>query len=168
MNEAHEAASNRVSIEYTRKEALLNNIPGMLTYALGSVILFHLWVLFGVLYLFFCIIGIVLFWTLICSHCPSYDKRCCPCGYGTVSSRFFKKGDPSRFPRMFKTYIPVFSLIWIFPLLGGVILLLGNFALYYLLLVLSFFIVGFVLVPLFSRVHGCKDCSMKEKCPWAK
>lgn len=161
------ATSNEVSIEYTKSEALLNNIPGILTCALGSIILIHLWIVFGILYLTFCAAGIILFWRLICPCCPSYDKRCCPCGYGKVASRFFEKGDPSRFPRMFKSYIPLFSLIWMFPLVGGFILLSRNPTLYFLLLLLSFFVVGFLLVPLFSRVHGCKDCPIKEECPWA-
>lgn len=161
------AASSQISIEYTKREALLNNVPGMLTYALGSVILYHVWIVFGILYLLCCIVGVVLFWRLICPFCPSYDKECCPCGYGKLSSRFFGKGNPSRFPVMFKTYIPIFSLLWVFPLVGGFILLSRNPSPYVMLLLLSFFIVGFVLVPLFSRIHGCKDCTVKDACPWA-
>ncbi len=162
------AISNQDSVEYTRREALLNNVPGILTYVLGSIILFHLWIVFGALYILFCIVGIVLFWRLICPFCPSYDKKCCPCGYGKVSYRFFRKGDPSRFSRMFKTYIPVFSLIWIFPFLGGIALLLRNASPYFVFLLLSFLILGSVLVPLFSKVHGCRDCTIKEECPWAR
>jgi len=162
------ATSDGSLAEFTRKEALLNNIPGMLTYALGSIILFHMWIVLGVLYLLLCVGGIVLFWKFICPFCPSYDKRCCPCGYGKISSRFFGRRDPSLFARMFKMYIPVFSLLWFLPLLGGFVLLLGYPSLDFLLLLLFFLIVGFVLVPLISRVHGCRDCSMKDGCPWAR
>ncbi|MFQ6060075.1 MAG: hypothetical protein ACE5KV_02105 [Thermoplasmata archaeon] len=146
----------------------MNNLPGLATYTLGSMILFHLSILVGILYIFFCVLGTVFFWMLICPFCLSFDRECCPCGYGKVSSRFFKRGDPSNFPKMFKMYIPIFSLLWILPLLAGIILLLMAPSLYLLLLLLSFIVVGFILVPLFSRVHGCKDCPIRDRCPWAK
>lgn len=168
MSRANEPNTDEVMIEYSRKEALLNNLPGILTYALGSAILFHLWTIFGVLYVVFCVAGIVLFWGLICSHCTLYDRRCCPCGFGKISSRFFKEGGPSQFPRVFKIYVPIFALLWVLPLLGGIILLMKNPTLHYFLLLLSFSIIGFVLVPVLSRVHGCRDCPLKGKCPWTK
>jgi len=161
-------SSDTDSVEFTKKETLLNNIPGMLTYTLGSLIMSHLWAVFGVLYILFSVAGVVLFWRFVCPFCPSYDRGCCPCGYGRISSTLFKKGEPSRFAKSFRTYIPVFSLLWFVPLAGGLLLLLSQPNLYFLVLFTSFFAIGFVLVPFFSRVHGCRDCSMRDECPWVR
>jgi hypothetical protein len=35
-----------------------------------------------------------------------------------------------------------------------------------LLLLLGFIIIGFALIPAISKLVGCKNCEIKEDCPW--
>ncbi len=156
------------SVRFTTKKTVIANIPSMLTYVLGFIILSYVGILFGILYLLFCVLALVLFLRYVCTYCPSYGSRCCPSGYGRIASKLFKKRDISQFPKMFKTYIPFLSLIWIYPLLGSIFLLLTDFSWYFLALTLSFIIVGFVILPLFHRYYECRDCPNRENCPWAK
>jgi hypothetical protein len=55
---------------------------------------------------------------------------------------------------------------WIIPLIGGIYVLWSAFAIIPLALFLAFCIVGFAVIPLISRLIACKDCEIKDKCPW--
>jgi hypothetical protein len=126
-------------------EIAIANVPSMLTYILGTLIMFHLGILVGVLYIAFVIVQLVLFMRFVCIYCPTYDSIHCPSGYGRV-----------------------LSLVWVVPVLGGLILILTDFSYYYLGLLVSFIVVGFIILPLFHKHFECRDCPNKENCPWGK
>ncbi|UCD92528.1 MAG: hypothetical protein JSV43_00960 [Methanobacteriota archaeon] len=156
------------AVRSTVKETVIANIPSLTTYVLGFIILSYVGILFGILYLSFIVLALVLFLRYVCTYCPSYGGGRCPSGYGTIASKLFKRRDISQFQRMFKTYIPFLSLVWIYPLLGSLFLLFTDFSWFFLALTLSFVIVGFVILPLFHKYYECKDCPNKQNCPWAK
>lgn len=168
MGKPFKAFSHRHSVRYATKNILIANVPSSLTYALGLIIFLYVGVMFGLLYLIFTILALVLFLKFVCTYCPSYGSKHCPSGYGRIAARLFKKGDVARFPQMFKRYIPFLSLIWIFPILGSAVLLLRELSAFFVALTVSFIIVGFVILPLFHRYYECRDCPNREKCPWAK
>lgn len=140
----------------------------MLTYILGTLIMFHLDLLLGVLYIIFVIVQLVLFMRFVCIYCPTYDSVHCPSGYGRVAAKLFKRGDVDSFRSMFNRFIPFLSLVWVVPIIGGIVLLFGGFSLYYLGLLISFVVVGFIILPIFHRSFECRECPNKENCPWGK
>jgi hypothetical protein len=102
----------------------------------------------------------------ICTHCPNYDKSPCPSGYNTISIKLFKKGDPRLFKTMFKRHIGVVFPSWFIPLIVAAYLLSIDIDNTLILLLIAFFIVGFIILPITSRIYGCKNCNIKDKCPW--
>ncbi len=153
---------------WSASDIIISNIPSGLTYALGIIILFHLGVLFGLLYIVFVVIELILFMRFVCVYCPTYDSIHCPSGYGRVAAKMFKRGSASQFKSMFNRFIPFLSLVWVVPALVGVYLVLTAFSFYNLGLLVSFTIVGFVILPIFHRRFECRDCPNKENCPWGK
>lgn len=149
-------------------DIVISNIPSMLTYLLGIWILFHLGILIGILYIVFVLVELVLFMRFVCIYCPTYDSVHCPSGYGKVAAKLFKRGRVSEFRSMFNKFIPILSLVWIIPIIGAILLLLNDFSFYYLGLLISFVIVGYVILPFFHRRFECRDCPNRQNCPWGK
>lgn len=160
--------SSRRTTRYTAWEVILTNIPSILTFTLGFIIMLHLGILFGILYLAFSVVAILLFMKHVCTYCLLYNSGHCRSGYGRVAPKLFKRNDPTQFYRMFKRFIPFFSLMWIFPLLGSVVLLLRRLTPYHLTLALSFVVIGFLILPLFHRYYECKNCPNRKNCPWGR
>ncbi len=149
-------------------EIVIANVPSMLTYILGTLIMFHLGILFGVLYIAFVVVQLVLFMRFVCIYCPTYDSIHCPSGYGRVAAKLFKKGDVSQFRRMFNRFIPFLSLVWVVPVVGALVLIFTDFNYYHLGLLISFIVVGYIILPLYHRHFECRDCPNKKNCPWGK
>jgi hypothetical protein len=154
--------------KWSAGEIVVANVPSMLTYILGTLIMFHLGILFGVLYIAFVTMQLVLFMRFVCIYCPTYDSIHCPSGYGRVAAKLFKKGEVSQFKRMFNRFIPFLSLVWVVPVVGALVLIFTDFSYYYLGLLISFIVVGYIILPLFHRHFECRDCPNKENCPWGK
>jgi hypothetical protein len=142
------------------------NLPSALTYVIGTLIMFHLGLLYGFLFLIFLAVEITLFMKFACSYCALHGSVYCPSGYGLVAAKIFKGGDVSKFPKMFKTFIPFFSIVWVIPLLGALYLLLTDFGLYYLVLTIVFVTIGFIILPVFHKFRECRDCPNRKNCPW--
>lgn len=159
----HEKKSSR---SYSGSELILSNFLNFATYTLGSIIMFFLGLLFLVLYVIFCALAIIMFLKFICSYCPSFGKSRCPSGYGRLASHLFSRGDPKKFSKMFKLYIPFLSIIWFLPLVGSLYLLYDKFNLTLTIILILFIIIGFVALPYYSRVHSCKKCPNRKECPW--
>jgi hypothetical protein len=168
MGQASSRTSSSRAKRWTASEIVVSNIPSMLTYFLGTLIMFHLGMLIGILYIVFVVVELVLFMRFVCIYCPTYDSVHCPSGYGRVAAKLFKRGHVSEFKSMFNKYIPILSLVWVVPVIGAVLLLLGDFSFYYIGLLISFVIVGYVILPFFHRRFECRDCPNKENCPWGK
>lgn len=168
MEQSSNVSTPATAKSWTAKEIVVANIPSMLTYFLGTLIMFHVGILIGILYIAFVVVELVLFMRFVCTYCPTYDSIHCPSGYGRLAARPFKKGRVSEFKSMFNRFIPILSLIWVVPVIGGLFLILTDFSLYYLGLLISFVIVGFIILPMFHRHFECRECPNKDNCPWGK
>jgi hypothetical protein len=92
----------------------------------------------------------------------------CTTGFGDIAARLFEKRDETLFSKKFKTFIPLLSLLWFIPFVAGVYLLKLDFSYYLLGIVVGFSIFGFVLVPLIPMLTYCRNCPIKNDCPWMR
>lgn len=160
--------------EYTFAQELINNIPYLVMIILGTIIFVagfsnSLWGLIGAaVYLVYGVAGA--FWIIffVCPYCRYWNSRSCPCGYGRIAARFRDKNVVECFEEKFKRHIPVIVPLWFIPILAGLPVVIRNFS-WTLLILLFFFIVdAFVILPLISTKHSCKECPQKDLCPWMK
>lgn len=145
---------------------LLSNLPTLCLYFLGSSILYPLSPIFTILYLVYCMFAIIWFWARICPYCHYYDTQGCPCGYGVIAAKFFKPRKGKAFNTVFKRNIVILFPSWFIPPIIGIYLLIRQYSLSLLLALILFSIVGFVIIPLISKLIACKDCDIKDECPW--
>ena len=113
---------------------------------------------------------IILEFRLLGGHCTDcyYYRKTCAFGKGRLSCIFSPKGIPERFRHKkitWKDIIPDF-LVFIVPVIAGIILLLNEFQWIILFLVIILLILGFI-GNAFVRVQlACKYCKQKEiGCP---
>jgi hypothetical protein len=145
---------------------LLDNIPTIVMFFLGSALIWKIHPIFSMLFLIYCGLSIVLFWRLICPWCHHFDGSGCPCGYGKISSRFFKRKTGKEFKKVFRQNIGILFPCWIIPFATGLYLLWTKFTWPLFSLLLSFCLVGFVLIPAISKFIACRSCEIKADCPW--
>jgi hypothetical protein len=138
-----------------------------LVYATGAYILSGFGILVAVAYLIYCFLMEVRVMKLGCVNCYYYGKLC-GTGKGKLCSLLFKQGDPTKFVEAevsWMAMLPDFMVI-IFPLVGGIVLLIMNF---------SWFLLGVLIFIVFlyffgnSLIRGpimCKYCQQKAiGCP---
>ena len=145
---------------------LLDNIPTAVLFLLGAFIAGLVWWPLALLMISYNLLSIILFWNRICPHCHHFGTRACPCGYGMAASRLFKRRQGGNFRKIFKHNVAIMYPCWFVPLFAGVYLLYTVYSIAILLLFLAFLAVGLVLMPLISRLVGCKGCTFKDQCPW--
>ncbi len=145
---------------------VLDNAPTIVMFLLGSALVWNLNSLFSMAYLVYCGLSIILFWRLICPWCHHFGTTGCPCGYGRIASRLFKRKTGREFKRIFKQNICIVFPCWFIPLGTGIYLLWTGFNSALLYLFLAFCLVGFVMIPAISRLVGCRSCNIKDECPW--
>jgi len=160
--------------EYTTWEVVTANIPYLVMTILGSVIFavgwkgpVSNWILAGV-YFLYGIAGAFLVMLFICPFCAHHDTNSCPCGYGRIAGNLRKKQELECFDRKFKTYIPMIVPLWFLPLIGGGYIVLQQFSWWYAAMLMVFVIDAFVILPLVSTRHSCKECPQRDPCPWMK
>lgn len=145
---------------------LLDNIPTLGLFILGIIILYWIhWALaigFGI----YCAVSIIFFWGRICVYCHHYGTRACPCGYGVFSKKFFKFKGTDDFKSKFKKNILIMFPAWFIPLGVGIILLIIDRDILKIVIFAIFCIDGFILIPAISKFVGCRNCEIKDKCPW--
>jgi len=177
MNE--EASNNRNNInegypieEYSYARQVVNNLPYTVMTLLGAAIFVvgfanPVWGwLCASAYVIYCIVGA--FWIIVflCPYCERHNTMNCPCGYGRIAALLQEKKDVEQFRKKFKRHIPVIVPLWFIPVVGGVVFLVRSFSRPMVILLVVFVLVAFVILPLFSKRHGCTDCLQKESCPW--
>jgi hypothetical protein len=145
---------------------LLDNIPTLLLLILGFLIIRQLSFTGAVFYGIYAAISIVWFWAKICPYCHHYGTYACPCGYGIISSKMFKKKDDRSFRKIFRRNIGIQYPNWFVPLAVAIYLIITSFSQVILFLTVSFVIIGFAVIPAISKLVGCKNCEIKEDCPW--
>ncbi len=145
---------------------VLDNVPTVLLFVLGSFILARLSAAAGLLYLAYSISSIVWFWARICPYCRHFDTLACPCGYGAISARIFKRRTGSGFRKIFRKNIVYLFPMWFVPPAAGAYALAVDFSVPLLILVVAFAVDGFAVIPLISKLVGCKNCEIRAECPW--
>jgi len=142
---------------------LLSCVLSLSIYALGAFIFSQLDFFFTVLYLMFCL------WTELkilkgsCVNCYYYGKTC-GLGRGKLCALFFKKGNPEEFAKKeisWKDLIPDFMVL-IFPLVGGIIVLIRGFTWLILALMAGLAILWLGGNALIRGSLACKYCKQKE------
>ncbi|MFH0832854.1 MAG: hypothetical protein V1900_03995 [Candidatus Aenigmatarchaeota archaeon] len=105
-----------------------------------------------------------------CVNCYYYGKLC-GFGKGKVCSLFFKKGNPKKFIKdkiTWKDIIPDF-MVFIFPLIGGIILLVRSFNWILLILIAVLLSLSFAGNAFIRGSFACKYCKQREiGCPAEK
>lgn len=145
---------------------LLDNIPTVILFLLGFIIINQLSTIGAILFGIYASFSVVWFWAKICPYCHHYDTLACPCGYGAISSKLFKKGTDNSFKRAFRRNIGIQFPNWFIPLAVAIYLISTRFTKVILVLTISFILIGFVIIPVISKLVGCKNCEIKEDCPW--
>jgi len=159
---------------YSPAQELINNTAYIIMILLGAVIVFTGyggsaggWIS-AIAYLAYGIAGAVWIMVFVCPYCRYFDTRACPCGYGHIAAKFCTKQTIECFDDKFKKHIPVIVPLWFIPVIAGVIPLIRNFSLPLLVMLIIFAVNAFIILPLVSTRHGCKECPQKTTCPWMK
>lgn len=147
---------------------LLDNIPTLLLFILGYLIINQLSTVAATVFAFYALFSIVWFWAKICPYCHHYNTLACPCGYGIISSRLFKQKNDKPFRKVFKQNIGIVFPNWFVPFAIAIYLMATRYSNELLVLTISFSLTGFVIIPTISKLIGCKSCEIREGCPWMK
>jgi hypothetical protein len=142
---------------------LASNLVSMLIYITGAMILAGYGTGFAVLYVLYCAGVEIRVMKKSCVDCYYYGKDC-GIGKGRLCSLLFKKGDPLRFSRTevtWKSLLPDF-LVSIFPLVGGIVLLIRDFSLRRAALVAMLLLLSTVGSAVVRSSFACKYCKQRE------
>ena len=145
---------------------LLDNIPTLLLFLLGFLIVYQVSLTVAIAFGAYALFSVVWFWARICPYCHHYDTLACPCGYGVISAKIFKRRDSSLFRKIFRRNIIVQFPNWFIPFAIAIYLIITEYSVEILILTISFSLIGFVIIPVISKQVGCKNCEIKEDCPW--
>ena len=118
------------------------------------------------IYAFYGIVSTLVVAGFVCPHCGFYGTRACSSGYGLLSALIRKRADRSRFPRQFKTFIPMIAPLWFLPPVLAGLDLYYRFDARLLAFVIIFSINSFILLPLLANKENCDHCAQKRNCPW--
>jgi hypothetical protein len=142
---------------------LLSCVLSISIYALGAYIFSQLYMLFTVLYLMFCLWVELKILRESCVNCYYYGKTC-GLGRGKLCSLLYKRGNPEKFAEKeisWKDLIPDF-LVPIFPLVGGIIILIIDFTWLILALMVVLAMLWLGGNALIRGSLTCKYCKQKE------
>lgn len=145
---------------------LLDNIPTLILIVLGFMIVYKVSTGGAFFFGLYAIFSIVWFWARICPYCNHFDTYACPCGYGKVSAWIFKRKDNKSFRKVFRKNIAIQFPNWFIPVAVAIYLISTDYSKEILYLTISFALTGFVVIPGISKLVGCRNCEIKEDCPW--
>lgn len=145
---------------------MLDNIPTLLLFVLGFIIVYQVSPAGAVVFGLYAVFSVVWFWARICPYCHHFDTYACPCGYGKISGWIFKRKVDKSFRKVFRRNIVVQFPNWFVPLAVAIFLISTNYSKEILYLTISFVLTGFVVIPAISKLVGCRNCEIKEDCPW--
>jgi len=145
---------------------LLDNIPTIILFTLGFLIINKVSTISAIIFGSYALFSVVWFWAKICPYCHHYNSLACPCGYGVVSSKLFKKGTGKSFKKVFRRNISIQFPNWFVPLAFAVYLISSSYTKEILIMTIFFVLIGFIIIPVVSKLVGCKNCEIREDCPW--
>jgi hypothetical protein len=144
-----------------------SNLLSLLIYVIGAIILLQFSIVLVIGYVFFILL---LEFRLLSGHCVDcyYFGRTCAFGKGRLSALFFRKGTPEKFSHInltWKDIVPDF-LVFIIPVLAGILLLVQEFSWTILILIIVLLLLGFVGNALVRGHLACRYCKQRELgCP---
>ena len=153
--------------KYPWDQVIITNLLSISIYTLGVVIIQYVNWFFAGLYIIYLLILEI---RLLRFHCPNcyYYGKVCAFGKGRISSIFFKKGNPDKFTcKSFsvKDLIPDI-LIFAFPAIAGIILLIMDFQWYIFLSLAGLIILNSAGNAYVRGQIACKHCRQKDLgCP---
>jgi hypothetical protein len=156
--------------DYPLTVVFISNLVSVMIWGIGAFILYQfglLWLIGYVLYILF------LEFRLLSGHCVDcyYYGKTCAFGKGRLSSLLFRKGTPEKFTRVqltWKDILPDF-LVFLIPVLAGILLLVLYFSWTILILVIVLFLLGFLGNALVRGQLACRFCKQREiGCPAEK
>ena len=163
---------SHVERHYSHAQEFINNLPYITMIALGAVVLAAAfgrsalgWTLTS-LYVAYGIVGALWIIVFLCPYCRYYGTRSCPCGYGSIAARLRDRKPGNRFNEKFKQHIPVIVPLWFIPAIAALPFLVKGFSWFLLVMAVLFALDAFLVLPLVSTKHGCKDCPQRDSCPW--
>jgi hypothetical protein len=152
---------------YPPSTVILSNLVSLSTYIIGAYIISGLGLIYTILYLLFCIFMEIRLLKNGCTNCYYYGKIC-GFGKGRLSAVFFKKGDPSKFSQKklrWKDMVPD-MLIFILPLIAGIIILWSSFSWIIILMILLLLALSTAGNALVRGSLTCGKCKQRELgCP---
>ena len=161
-----ESTLNKKEIHFLFK--MINNVPTLILFIFGTIIMAQLNIVNGIIFFIYLVFSIIWFWAKICPYCKSFNTNNCPCGYGILSAKLFKKKSDKEFKQIFKKNILILFPAWFAPLIAGIYILLKRFSYITMFFLITFCLIGFFVIPFISLFAGCKSCSIKMDCPWYK
>ena len=152
---------------YPIRIVALSNLFSLSIYAIGAYVLWMIAPLASVLYLVYCsVLEIRVLWGS-CPNCYYYGKACC-FGKGLLCSLIFKRGEPRKFIEKtvsWRDVLPDF-MVTVVPVLGGIVLLVGEFSWIILALTLILLALGFAGSAFIRGSYACKYCKQRDLgCP---
>jgi len=148
----------------------LSNFVSIAIYLIGLYIFLQLGIFFAFLYLIYILLMEFRLLTKSCKYCYYYGKTCA-FGRGKCCALFFRKSNPKIFLKKeitMKDILPDF-LVFLLPLIGGIILLFFNF--YWLIVILLVILVALGLGgnAFVRSSYACRYCKQREiGCPAEK
>jgi len=145
----------------------LSNLLAVSIYAIGIYIMARCGILWVVLYLIYCGLFELRLLRYHCVNCYYYDKVCA-FGKGKLSALLFKKGEPQKFAEKQIKWLDLLPdfLILLFPLIGGIVLLVTDFNWPILVLLILLLALSFPGNAFIRGSFACKYCKQKELgCP---
>ena len=146
----------------------LDNIPTLVLFILGALLIAYISVVGALLFFCYALFSVFWFWAKICPYCHHYGTQACPCGYGTVSAKLFRRRTDRSFKKVFTRNLPIVFPNWFIPPAFALYLLLTEYTPEIMVISVAFCLTGFIVIPLISKFVGCKNCEIREDCPWMK
>jgi hypothetical protein len=164
-NDADVGAKGRY--EYSIAYRLADNSPYIATGIIGALVCYQVHWLLAVVELLASFLGPLWIIVRTCPTCLLYGSPACSSGYGLVSAKLVKQGDPEMFAHVFTTQITAVIPMWFLPVAAASYLfIIGEGSLELALLLILFSVVAFVVVPLKARYITCAKCPRRSTCPW--
>ncbi len=138
----------------------------LLSYALGTVIFYFVWPIFGLAYALLCLSSLLAGVKFRCSYCYYYGKRCSS-GLGELGGLLFKRGDQGGFrerKNLMAAGIVDFGVL-LLGVLGGLALCVTQFSLWSAGLLAAYIMVAVVLGFTLKKIF-CAHCEQgRLGCP---
>jgi hypothetical protein len=153
-------------LRYTNAQMLVHNMPLLTMFVLGVILTVFFSIYLAIFFIIYLIISNYLYMALICGYCHHYGTRTSLCGYGLLAKRITKRKSYKEFGSNFKKYIAVMFPNWFLPFIVGIYVLYLSFDWIILIILIIFSVIGFAVVPYFSKTESCETCKIRDSCPW--